>query len=189
MAVGVGNIRGISYSGVERFIKDNFGDEALQKVMTSLPQDAQRVFAGKFNPMAWYSLDLFIAFLAAADQVCAKGDGMLGYQTGRAAAENAFSGLYRLFLEHNEPRTIIVRAPMAWDIIHDAGSLQIEEAHDKKVYVNIFDFPIPHKSYCWHLAGYFERVLELSGARSAQVREVSCSCEGGQTCKFEATWG
>lgn len=182
----MGNIRGISCSSMVKCIEKKYGQAGLSKALDKFSEEERKILTGKFSPMKWYSLQLLVDFLAAADKACGKGDGRVGFVTGEYSAETAFGGLYSMFLEFGEPQTIVVRGPFAWKIIHDVGEFELEEVRDNYVRLKISEFGITDAVYSWHLIGYFQKVLEMSGGENVKVKEIK-GC--GEDChRFEATW-
>ena len=113
----------------------------------------------------------------------------LSYSMGRFAAEEAFGkGLYKMLLERGRPQTIIRRAPMAWRMIHSMGNLEIETLKENSAKLKITNFDEVEKCFCWRLIGYFQRILEISGVKNVQLREIQCRTEGAEYCEFEAKW-
>lgn len=188
MSNGMGNVRGSSFTAVIRYIRQEFGDSAFEKILQGFSEDDRKMLAGKFNSLGWYPMKTLADLIAAADKVCGQGDYQVAYQSGRRAAEDMFGGLYRMFLEIGNPETIVGRAPFAWKIIHDVGNFELEVARANCVKVRLTEFETSHKAHCRHLAGYCEKVLELSGAKNVKVKETQCFCEGADYCEFEATW-
>lgn len=184
----MGNIRGISFKAIRRYVKETYGEEGLNKVLVNLPDEDKKVMSGKFDPMKWYPGKAIVRFMAVADKICGKGDYQLCYMTGRAAAEYAFGGIYKMFLELGKPQTVIRRGPLAWRLIDSTGDLELETLDNNSVKAKLVGFEDHHKAHCWHLVGYFQRVIELSGAKNVHVKELKCRSEGADYCEFEARW-
>jgi len=182
------NVRGLSVSLAINYIKKNFGDEGLAKVLDALDQQEREMFKGAMNPMVMYPAKAFIKLINTADKLYGGGDYDICRQIGRFEAENAFGGLYKVFLELGNPSFVIRRAPLAWRTLNDAGDLEIEQTGDKYVKGKISDYPDFDKGFCWNLLGYFEKVLEMSGAKNVNIKEVRCRCQGDAFCEYEIRW-
>lgn len=182
------NVRGLSANLAVKYIKQNFGEEGFAKVLESLDQQERDMFKGMMNPMGLYSAKAFINMINSADKLCGKGDYDICRQIGRFEAQEAFGGLYKVFLELGNPHFVIRRAPLAWRTLNDAGDLEVEQTGDKYVRGKVSNFPDPHKAFCWDLVGYFEKVLEMSGAKNLDVKEIKCRCSGDDCCEFEVRW-
>ena len=182
------NVRGLSASLAVKYLKKNFGDDGFASILESLEPQDRELFKGMMNPMGLYSAKAFINLINAADKLFGKGDYAVCRQIGRFEAEEAFGGLYKVFLELGNPHFVIKRAPLAWRTLNDAGDLEIEQTGDKYVKGKVTDYPDSDKGFCWNLLGYFERVLEMSGAKNVVIQEVKCRCDGDSFCEYEIKW-
>lgn len=182
------NYRGIAFLAAMKYIKQNYGEEGFAKVLESLPPEDRDVITGKLNPVTLYPMKAYISLLSATDKIFGKGDYALCSDIGRFEANETFSGLYKVFLEVGNPQAVIGKASLAWRTLHDAGSLEVERTSDKYVKGKVIDFPDSHKAFCNVLLGYFAKVIEMSGAKDLDVKEIKCRVNGDDYCEFEVRW-
>lgn len=178
-------VRGISFSGSIKYIRKNFGEEGFCKVLENLPENAREIISGTLNIMEWYPQEAFAIFLSVADEVLGNGDRSVCYEAGKANAEGAFGGIYKVFLEFGRPQTVLRKAALAWRVLNDTGYLEVEIIRENYAKGKIKEYENPHKCLCRHLAGYFEKVLELSGGNDVKVTETKCRCQGDDCCEYE----
>ena len=184
----MGNIRGLSLSSAVKYVKTTYGDEGLAKVIEAMPEEYRKHFSGDREPMQWYPMKGQEAFMHATEKTFGKGDYQECAKIGRFSCEDAFGGLYKMFLEMGKPHTIIRRGPLAWRLINETGELEIEVMSEQETKAKITEFEDPDKCHCWYLVGYFEKILELSGGKNVKVKELQCMLEGADCCEYEATW-
>jgi len=182
------NIRGMALAAAVKYIKQTYGEEGFKKVVEAMEAGDREVMAGSLNPVNLYSMKAYNSFLDKADKLLGKGDYELCRQVGIFEARETFTGLYKVFLEVGNPHFVIKKAGLAWRTLHDAGDLEVEQTGDKYVRGKVSNFPDPHKAFCWDLVGYFEKVLEMSGAKNLDVKEIKCRCSGDDCCEFEVRW-
>ncbi len=185
----MGNVRGLSLTAAIKYIRQNFGEDGLNRIIEQLEaNDTEIIIKNKIKPMSWYSKKVFNNLIETADKIYGKGDYEICQKIGRWTAEETFSGLYKVFVEFGNPHSVIRRASLAWRTLNDTGDLEIEKVSDKYVKGKIREFAEPNKSFCYNLAGYFERVMEMSGAKNVDVREIKCCCDGDDCCEYEIEW-
>jgi len=184
----MGNIRGVAFSAIVKYVKETYGREGIQKILDNLADEDKKVMEGKFESMHWYPGSAFVKFISIADKVCGEGDYKVCYMTGREVAEYIFGGVYRMFLEIGKPHTVIRRGPLAWRLMNSTGELEIEILQEDFTRAKLVGFEDYSKAHCWHVVGLFQRVIELSGARNVDVKEIQCRTEGAEYCGFEARW-
>lgn len=182
------NIRGLTFTGVVEYIRKNFGEEGLKKVLDSLPEEERKIASGKFHTMDWYPQKSFIFFLSTADRVLGKEDHKICYEAGKIGAEEAFGGIYKVFLEFGGPQALLKKAALAWRALNDTGYLEVEISRENYTKGKVKEYGNPHKCACSYLTGYFEKVLELSGAKNVKAKETKCRLSGDDCCEYEATW-
>lgn len=182
------NVRGLSFAASVKYVRQNFGEDGLSKLLENLPEEERKIVSGKFHSMEWYSQKIFVNFLSTADKILGKGEHSICYSAGKASAEDAFGGIYKIFLEFGKPHTLLKKAALAWRGLNDTGYLEIEVSRENYSKGKIKEYENPHKCLCIHLTGYFERVLELSGAKNVKANEIKCRCSGDDCCEYEVTW-
>ena len=182
------SVRGMTFAGSVEYVRKSFGEEGLKKVLDSLPEEDKKIAGEKFHTMEWYSESIFANFLSSADKILGKGGHQICYQAGKMSAAEAFGGIYKLFLEFGGPNIFLKKAALAWRALNDTGYLEIEVSRENYVLGMIKEYENPHKCLCWHLVGYFEKVLELSGGKNVKAKETKCRCAGDDACQYETTW-
>lgn len=182
------NVRGLSFTATIKYVRQNFGEEGFLKVLEALPEEERKIVEGKFHSMKWYPQKTFIDFLSTADRILGKNEHDICYPTGKMSAEEAFGGIYKIFLEFGKPQTVLKKAALAWRALNDTGYLEVEVSRDNYVKGKIKEYENPDKCLCCHLLGYFEKVLELSGAKNVKAKETKCRCLGDDCCEYEVIW-
>lgn len=182
------SIRGLTFAGAVEYVRRNFGEEGIKKVLDNLPEEQRKIVSSKFPAMEWYQLSIFTNFLNTADKILGKGDHNICYQAGKTSAEAAFSGIYKIFLEFGGPQIFLKKAALAWRALNDKGYLEIGVAKENYATGKVKEYENPDKCYCFFLTGYFEKVLELSGGKNVLVKEEKCRLTGDDCCEYKATW-
>ena len=183
------NVRGLSLIAAIKYIQQNFEEEGLNRIIEQLEgDDRETVTKDKIKAMSWYPKKTFSNLMKITEKTYGKGDCNICRRIGRFDAEKTFSGLYRAFIEFGNPHSVIRKAPLAWRTLNDTGDLEISKLSDKYVKGKISGVNEPDKCICYNLSGYFERVLEMSGAKNVEMKEIKCRCEGDEYCEYEIKW-
>jgi predicted hydrocarbon binding protein len=184
----MGNIRGQSILSLMKYLRNNFGEEGYKKALDTLDLIDREVFKGKVSPMGWYPAGAFINMMEATENIFGTGDYKLCERIGHFSAEESFGGIYRIFIELSDARVIIGKASLAWRIINDVGNLEMSAITGTSAKCRIKGYDYPKKAFCFELAGYFTKVLELVGARNVKIVEKKCRTSGAEYCEYEVTW-
>jgi uncharacterized protein (TIGR02265 family) len=182
------NLRWQSFEGVEKYIRDTYGEEGFQKVLAALEAQDRDVVMSKDQTLPWYPARAFINLIRAVDKIYGKGDYALCREIGEFSANDSFTGIYRVFIQFANPRFIINRAALVWRMVYDTGNAEVSYVEDKVITFKIKDFDSPDKALCKEIEGYLETAIGLSGARNVQVSETHCRCSGGEYCEYEIRW-
>ncbi|MFH1239447.1 MAG: V4R domain-containing protein, partial [bacterium] len=151
------------------------------------PED-KAVVARKIVPLTWLPAPIFNRLLEAVDIVLGKGNYYLCCELGRYQAEKGINSFYKMFIKAGNPAFVLKRAPSFWRSLHDEGELEVEITGAKSARARLLKYPDAGKAFCNSLVGYFERVLEMSGAKGVEIFEAKCQSKGDEYCEFFGNW-
>ena len=182
------NVRNYSIVSAVEYAKQQYGEDGFKKILESIPEELRNVYIQQNNPMDWKPWKAFISFITAIEKLFGKGDYQTSYEIGKFSAEKEFSGIYKAFLEKDDPEMVIRRSNIAWRTVVDTGELYSNKLTKQSARLTLSKFNEHDKHHCHFLIGYFQRVLELTGAENVSVKECNCAFEGDENCIFEITW-
>lgn len=188
MEVWMAETRGLTLQYTLNFINKNYGGESFNKVMEYLTPAEREILEGKIKSMKWYPQSIFNHLLETLDKTLGQGNYSLSEKAGAFAAEETFNGVFKVFMAIGNPHFLIRQAPLAWKTLSTSGEFEIVELADKRTVVRILNFEEPNKAHCHNLAGYFKRLMEISGGKKVQVTEKQCHCHKDPFCEYEVTW-
>lgn len=182
--------KGISLQNCLKFIRTNFGEENLKKVIENMePSEQAILFAeSKIKAMAWQPQALFNHLLQTLDTVLGQGDFAICEREGAFDAEQTFNGIFKVFIAAGNPHFIIRQGPLAWRTLSSSGDFEIMELHDHGTIARISNFDESHLAYCHNLKGFFKRTLEMSGGKNVTVNETKCRCHNDPYCEYTVKW-
>jgi hypothetical protein len=182
------NVKGSTISSRLLWVSLHHGEEGLQKLNGVLTPESRAALAMPLQKAKWYPFELFVELSMAIDKVFGKGDMSLIKQVGRFTADANLKTVYKLFYMVGTPKWIIDRAARLWDLHYDSGRLVVMRYPGNETEGRIVGFATPHRAHCQAVWGWFERSLELSGAKDVKGQEVRCRVNGDDECAYHLTW-
>jgi hypothetical protein len=184
-------IKGVALRATIDYVRKQEGDAAATRLLADLAEPAKAglshgILAATFYPLPW---------LVALQDGAAKGLGgdrrEVLRQIGRFAAEDALTGVYRIFMKVGSPEFIFGRSTRMFGNYFQGvpgEALRCPELRKGYSRIEIDRYPGGHADFCRRLDGYFERLLELSGAKSVRVVHSRCAWRGEPLCEWKAHW-
>jgi len=183
-------LKGVSFRTTIGFVKAKAGDEGVQKVFEKLPEEIRSSLSRTILSTEFYPFDWLVALQGAAVDVVGGDRRTTLRDLGRFSCESALTSVYKIFFKLGSPDYIIKKATQVYGTYFKGGG-EIHIIDDSKGFVQlkIDRYPGGHSDFCRRLDGYFERTLELSGAKNTQVVHSLCAYHGGgKACEWTARW-
>jgi len=108
-------------------------------------------------------------------------------RAGRAAASEAFSGVYRVFALILTPEKLLEKASRIWGSLYNRGELVVERKNDRSAHIQLLDFP-SEEAGCARITGWIERMVELTGVKSPRIVQTRCFAKGAPACEWDLQW-
>lgn len=182
------NVKGTALTSTLRFVEERFGKDGLQAVRAELPAESRAILESGVLVSSWYPLPLLLAIMRSAQARFGAAQPDLYRQLGRASADYALTGVYRIFFRFGSPQFIISRAAAVWQKYYDTGEMAAVVAEKGHAVVEIRGFKDPAVELCERIGGWMERTLELSGAEVKHIIHEPCAARGGPVCRYEGWW-
>jgi len=178
-------VKGALIAGLLDHLDAEVGSSGAALTLSSLDPALKSKLDGVILPMAWLPLGLFEAILAAVDR-----DGAEPGRTqaaGRAAAERELSTTHRLFLQTASPATVLDRLPHLHRVYFSRGDARVTLAvNGARIDVDGMSAESP-ALVAW-LSGFWQRMLELAGAREVKVIATSARGRGEERTSVTLRW-
>jgi serine/threonine protein kinase len=166
------------------------GNSGLALALGTVDVALRRKLEGVILPMAWLPLGLFDALLAAADRD--HGEATRAAAAGRAAAERELSTTHRLFLQTATPSSVLDRLPHLHRVYFSRGEARVSPvtnpatSHGTRIEVEGIG-PESQSLVAW-LSGFWQRMLELAGARDVKVVGITSRARGDERSSVTIRW-
>ncbi len=135
-------------------------------------------------PKNWYSYELYLTFLNAADMVTGNGDLSKCYDIGFQTLQN-LGHLSYLTRAPTVP-DFVKMAVDNWNNVYDFGTTEYEMVNDNKLIFRYYGFP-KDKAKCEYFRGSLAGMLSLCGLVGTVV-ETKCNTEDSDHCEYTVTW-
>ena len=145
------------------------GHDGLEAVLRALPPEHEAEARAVILPVKWYPVSLLAAIHVAVRDVLGKGEWEESRRLGHEAAKIDFGGVYRVLLRTVRYDTVWDRIQLAWSHYNSQGEgkwIERRAGGATGIVTGVAGFNLGQ----WYsIAGRAERLLLLSGAKSAQV--------------------
>ena len=108
-------------------------------------------------------------------------------RAGRAAASEAFSGVYRVFALVLTPEKLLEKAARIWGSLYNRGEMVVESSSDHGAHIKLLNFP-SEEAGCARITGWIERMVELTGVKAPRVVQTRCYTKGAPACEWDIRW-
>ena len=168
------------------FIRQERGEEGVQRVLARLPADDQRVVAQLLTG-GWYPFELNERLDAAVAAEMGVGDKIFVLM-GEKSAEQNLAGAHRALVCEGDPHGLLRRAPQIYQMYYDTGRRTYESLGTGKAVIRTHDAPPTSKNDCLTVVGWHRRAIEMCGGKNVRVAETKCRAAGADVCEYVCEW-
>jgi hypothetical protein len=183
------NVKGLALVACGNYLKEHFSETELNKVRMQIG-DAR--YSMLMDPLvgSMYPMDDFIMINTAIADILGRGNISILREIGRASADEANRGIYRIFFKVGSPQFIIKKAAVIFSKYYDKGNLSVKEMGDTNTTVELVDFDYKDKTkyICTRVEGWVERTLDITSGKKVTTHQAKCIAHGDSSCIFESTW-
>lgn len=179
--------KGSVYESTRAFVKHEFGDEGLQRVLSSMSGD-DREFLSSVTAIAWVPVEPVLRFHHALEREFGSGDGALCTRAGRFSAGWAMNSVLKMFVRLRSPQWLFEKAASVWSRHHDTGRWELDPQAPYRISGRLLEFGVRDPMFCARLRGWVQGAVELTGGNAAETIEPRCRCRGHEHCAILATW-
>ena len=162
-------IKGATIRETVTQIKTRAGDQAFQKVLSLLDEPTRKIFEGEIFSSTWYPLDNFARFLEVEIRVLANGREEVITRGAEAVNERQLQGMYKAFVKVGSPEYVIERIAAVHATYFQGVSVDVQLPEPRKALIKYTGFEKQHRIMGFAIIGFFNKALELSGAKDAVI--------------------
>jgi hypothetical protein len=186
LAAGV-QIKGSAVFDMIRSVKTREGEEGFRALVSFVDEPFRAMFLGGIFDAAWYPLDAYVAFLAATLKYSGDDEKVLIGRT-EAVIEKQLQGIYRVFVRLRSPESIIKRIVTIHRTYFTGASVGFDLPAPGHAIVKYGGFEKHHRLLEYVIIGFYNKALELCGAKQVQVMVTVPMAKGAGLCELTMTW-
>lgn len=168
------------------YVKEQFGPESVETVMSALPTEHAALLRG-VDREQWYPFATLIALDQAIATTVHAGDALVFETLGLASARHRTEWLgehARLVSVH----TFLSRVADEHSSFHTFGHSSYHRTGFSEGEIAFSEYPESYASWCQSARGYFKGAIECLTGDTGEVDEISCQGRGDSACVFRARW-
>jgi diguanylate cyclase (GGDEF)-like protein len=178
-----GHVRAAHLRVLSRLLQHHVGDSGVARIVNQLPALA-RALSPSLAPLGWVDLaDLVAGFAIASDHVPSQ---LVPRKVGRGTMSATFARLFGADPTTLTAETVLAALPAFWARYHDWGDVELA-VHPRRADVVLHGYP-GSLDVCALVAAELERVVELTGATTAEASHPACVFTGARHCEYRLTW-
>ncbi len=186
----VAEASGRAFLGLIRYIKDEYGADALQSVIAAGGPTVAPVFAQPIRIMAWYPYTAFGGFLRAIERGVGGGDAGFCRRLGAVAGTRDLGTIFRIYRALASPERLIRACDKVWPSYYrGAGRMEAVTWSPDDTTLRIYDFPDMVPSHCRLMEGWMVSTMRNIGVRVGDdAMETACVARGATYHEFRCSW-
>ena len=181
-------IKGATIRETVTQIKTRAGDQAFQKVLGLLDEPTRKIFEGEIFSSSWYPLDNFVRFLEVEIRVLANGREEVITRGAEAVNERQLQGMYKAFVKEGSPEYVIERIAAVHATYFQGVAVDVQLPESRKALIKYTGFEKQHRIMGFAIIGFFNKALELSGAKDAVIYFTTPIEEGRGYAELSIAW-
>ena len=181
-------IKGSAIQETINQIKRRAGEDAFQKILGLLDEEARKVCEGEIFASTWYSLDLFTRFLEIEIRVLAGGNEEMVTRGSEAVIERQLRGIYKAFVKLGSPEFVIKRIAAVHATYFQGVPIEVQLHGRGKALIKYTGFEKQHRIMGFAIIGFFKKALEISGAKDLAIHFTIPIEEGKGFSELSISW-
>lgn len=178
-------VKGVMLVGRQKFLREQFGEEELQKVLDRLSPAAQK-FAITPLSGAWIPFSVLVEYdKAIHEHFKARLPHILAL-VGAASAEYGIGTVYRV-LDNKELTKFLDGIAHFHEQYQRFGRVTFTKT-DAGGVMEYLEYPVYSRVFCESAIGFFKEAILRHGGKEPVVDETKCFCRGDGVCRYEMTW-
>jgi hypothetical protein len=183
------DIKGVSVKSIVEFINKRYPGR-YQEWFNSLPPDSQRIFNNLIKVSDWYPIKsgLTIPIRKVGDVFYAGDWKKAVWEMGRFSAEEALTGIYKLYVKLGSAGHIIDRSGRVMAAYFSNCEVRLAESSSKHLVFQIIKFDEPDEAIENNIGGWIERALEISGCKNLNVQITKSLARKDNLTEYRVSW-
>lgn len=181
-------IKGITLKSRLDFIENNYGKDALQRILPGLSDLARALFSDprKIRATSWYDFGIQIEVDRAVRDHLADGDEEIFKKMGAWSAE--FQREHSTPSDQNDPWKFLQLQAVIFGRYFKPGRMELVRASSSEGYMRLHEFRSAREN-CDSNLGFLKKHLEIFGLEGVEVTEIQCTEDPKvRYCEYHFKW-
>lgn len=183
------DVKGVSVKSVREYIEKNFPGK-LDAWSEQLPEQSKKIYTEFIRVNEWYPLSAGLTIpLRAVGTMFFDGNWKEAvWKMGRFSADEALSGIYKIYVKLGSPRHIIDRAGRVMAAYFSNTEIKVTSDLKNQLTMQILRFEEPDEAIEYNIGGWIERALEISGCKNINVSVRKSLARKDSSTEYYVTW-
>ncbi len=181
-------IKGSIVNGSIRAIKVRDGENVYNNIISRLDDQTRRLFENPISDAEWFPLDLYLKFLEEDIKLTANGNEQALKPRSGSLNERYIKEVFGSFITYEPPEFFIRHHSILHHAYFRGVSMKMSFDEPNKAIITYIGFEKQHKLIAPTIIGYYEKVLEVSGAENINIKYLTSIEEEKGYCELEITW-
>lgn len=183
-------VKGTAVISNREFVKANFGEQNLNKWISSLDTQAKKIYESAILTNNWYPMeDALRKPTKKIGEMFYNGDVRKGaWDSGMFSADYGLKGIYRLFVKMGSARFIINKAGSIFSTYYKPSVMRAEETGENSSVLRITEFPGICPVVENRIGGWMQKGLEICGVADINVEIVRAMSKGDPITEYAVSW-
>jgi uncharacterized protein (TIGR02265 family) len=182
------NVKGNVLLARLAFVREHFGEDAIERVVSTLPEADRFVLRGMIGNVGWYPLELAKQLDEAIVRVLGGGNSSVFEEIGAASAQKNLTTVHKLSLTVGNPQHFLAQTPVIYKLYYDQGSREYQQTGPTSGILTTHDAETFSAADCLTVIGWHKEALKMCGAVNVSMVEEECRALGGKVCRYRVRW-
>jgi uncharacterized protein (TIGR02265 family) len=170
------------------FVREEFGEDAWQRLLETLPEEDRELLDGFILTASWYPFDLNERIDAAIVEQLGGGDTIIFESIGSWSAKKNLAGPHKTFLTPGSPLRFMEMSDRIYDFYYDTGQRKFEATGESSGVMTTSGAETFSQTDCLTVIGWYKKALKMCGASTVDIEEETCRARGDECCSYRLSW-
>lgn len=181
-------IKGVAVKSIPEFIEKKYPNQ-YSAWLNELPENSKKLFREGVYSNRWYPIEeAAIVPTKIMGEILFNDPKKGAWECGKYSAEDALTGVYKIYIKLASPSHIISRASRIFQAYYTPAEILTSNVKSKSVEVHITKFSKPDEVIEHRIGGWIERALELSGCNDVHVDIDKSLNKGDSETIYSIQW-
>lgn len=182
-------VKGIAVKAIKDFVEKQYPN-GYKNWIQALPEESKKIFLAPIDVSQWYPIQYgSIEPTKAIGKLFFDGNvNKAAYESGRYSAQNALTGIYKVFVMIASPSFIIDRASRIMTSYYQPSSIVVKDKQSKMCTIHIEQLPDKSQIIEMRIAGWISKAFEVTGCKGINLDIPKSLAKNDNFTKIIITW-